>query len=88
MLLGSNIVVYREPGEWKGPYVLKKIENHEYTVRINNRDVVFRLTYVKPFQERLASELTAEKHDNLTEPNSENDEGDSDPVQDSDDKTE
>lgn len=50
--IGSNVLVYREDGEWHGPYQLLSISGQTCTIRMSDSHTAqFRITSVKPHQQ-------------------------------------
>jgi len=47
LLPNSLVLVYREKGGWKGPFLLIRITGETYKVKLLFRVTDFRLTYVK-----------------------------------------
>jgi len=47
----SPVLIYREKGGWKGPFLLIGITGKTYKVKLLSRVTNFRLTYVKLYYE-------------------------------------
>jgi len=47
LLPNSLVLIYREKGGWKGPFLLIRITSKTYKVKLLSRVTNFRLTYIK-----------------------------------------
>ena len=51
LLPNSLVLIYREKGGWKGPFLLIGITGETYKVKLSSRVTNFRLTYIKLYYE-------------------------------------
>ena len=49
LALNSDVLVWREPGAWKGPYKLVAMDGESCTLALPHGNTTFRATSVKPY---------------------------------------
>ncbi|PPJ59570.1 hypothetical protein CBER1_11959 [Cercospora berteroae] len=49
LLPGDKVLVWRESGQWTGPYLLNRIKDEDCTVELPSGPTRFRITSVKPY---------------------------------------
>ena len=47
--LNSKVLIWRESGNWNGPYYLLAIENEIYCIQLPSRLTSFRSIFIKPY---------------------------------------
>ena len=58
--VGGKVLVWREKGNWTGPYILLAMEAEECTIQLPHGPTKFRSTVVKPFFESASEHAPAE----------------------------